>query len=138
MVEFTIVLPLLLLLIVGVTELGRVMVRHNALTKSVQDGVRYAAAYAIRGTTGTVTIDTQLQNEVRNLVVFGNVGGTGAPVLAGLATSQIAVVDNGGGEVRVDADYPYEPLTGPLETFGLGPAPVLSFNMRASVTMRAL
>ena len=139
MVEFAIVLPLILLLIVGVTEMGRAMVRYNALTKSVRDGVRHAAAYALLGSTGTVNIDAQLTNEVRNLVVYGNIAGTGTPILEGLNTSQIQLVDSGGGQVRVDAGYPYQPLTGPtLQTFGFGPGRSLAFTMQASVSMRAL
>ena len=86
MVEFTIVLPVLLLLLFGVTELGRALVRYNTLTKAVQDGARYAAAYALLGTTGAVNVDAQLQTEVRNVVVYGNTAGTGTPVLGGLAT----------------------------------------------------
>lgn len=139
MVEFAAVLPLILVLILGVTEMGRAMVQYNTLTKAVRDGARYAAAYALLGSTGTVNINTQLQTEVRNLVVYGNTGGTGSPMLIGLVPGQVSIVDAGGGEVRVDANYPYQPVTGPtLQTFGLGSSTPLAFNMQASVSMRAL
>lgn len=138
-VELTIALPVLLLLIVGVTELGRALVRYNALTKTVHDGARYAAAYALLGTTGMVNIDAQLLNEVRNVVVYGNKSGAGTAVLAGLQPAQVQVVDVGGDEVRVDVAYPYQPLFGAvLPDFGLGSSPQMSFVMQASVSMRAL
>jgi Flp pilus assembly protein TadG len=138
-VELTIALPVLLLLIVGVTELGRALVRYNALTKTVHDGARYAASYALLGTTGMVNIDAQLLTEVRNVVVYGNKGGVGAAVLAGLQPAQVQVVDVGGDEVRVDVAYPYQPLFGAvLPNFGLGSSPPMSFVMQASVSMRAL
>jgi Flp pilus assembly protein TadG len=138
-VEFTIALPVLLLLLTGVTEVGRAMLRYNALTKAVQDGARYAAAYALLGSTGAVNIDAQLQTEIRNVVVFGNKAGTGTATLGGLQTSQINVVDLGGDLVRVDAAYPYQPLFGPfLPKFGIGSSIATSFVMQASVTMRAL
>ncbi|HVJ28669.1 MAG TPA: TadE/TadG family type IV pilus assembly protein, partial [Gammaproteobacteria bacterium] len=70
-VEFAIVLPVLVMLLLAVTEIGRAMVRYNALTKAVQEGARYAAAYALRGSTGAVNVDPQLLTEVRNVVVFG-------------------------------------------------------------------
>jgi Flp pilus assembly protein TadG len=137
--EFAIVLPVLLLLLFGVTELGRALVRYNALTKAVQDGARFAAAYALLGTTGNVNVDAQLTTEVRNVVVYGNSAGTGSPVLAGLQPAQIQVVDAGGDEVRVQADYPYTPLLGnALPNFGLGSAIDMAFVMQAAVTMRAL
>jgi Flp pilus assembly protein TadG len=137
--EFAIVVPVLLLLLFGVTEIGRAVVRYNALTKAVQDGARYAAAYGLLGTTGAVNVDAQLTTQVRNVVVYGNSAGTGTPVLAGLRPTQIQVVDAGGDEVRVDAAYPYSPLFGSaLPNFGLGSSIDTAFVMQASVSMRAL
>ena len=139
MVEFAIVLPLLLTLLFAVTEIGRAIVRYNTLTKAVQDGARYAAAYALLGTTGAVTIDAQLQTQVRNIVAYGNRTGTGSPRMAGLLPAQINLVDAGGDQIRVDANYPYQPLLGVvLPNVGLGTSTSLSFVMQAAVSMRAL
>jgi Flp pilus assembly protein TadG len=139
MVEFTIVLPVLLLLMFGVTELGRALVRYNALTKAVHDGARFAAAAALLGTTGGVEITAQIRTEVRNLIVYGNTAGTGSPLMSGLQPSQIQVVDAGGDQLRVDVSYPYVPMLGPvLPNFGLGSSTPMSFTMQASVSMRAL
>ena len=139
MVEFTIVLPVLLVLLFAVTEIGRALVRYNTLTKAVQDGARYAAAYALLGTTGAVTIDAQLQTAVRNVVVYGNTAGTGSPQLGGLQPAQINLVDAGGDQIRVDASYPYQPLFGVvLPNLGLGSSINTSFTMQAAVSMRAL
>ena len=138
-VEFAIVLPLLLVLLLGVTEIGRAMIRYNALTKAAQEGARYAAAYALLGSTGVVDVTPQLLTEVRNVVVFGNTAGGGRPVLGGLQTAQVNVVDLGGDQVRVDVSYPYQPLLGPvLPNLGRGSSIATSFVMQASVTMRAL
>ena len=138
-VEFAIVLPLLVILLLGVTEIGRAMIRYNALTKAAQEGARYAAAYALLGSTGAVNVDAQLLTEVRNVVVFGNIAGGGRPVLGGLQTAQVNVVDLGGDQVRVDVTYPYQPLIGPvLPNLGRGSSITTSFVMQASVTMRAL
>jgi Flp pilus assembly protein TadG len=137
--EFAIVLPVLLLLLFGVTELGRALVRYNTLTKAVQDGARYAAAEGLLGTTGNVNVDAQLTTEVRNVVVYGNAAGNGTAVLPGLAPGQIQVIDAGGDEIRVEVAYPYTPLLGSaLPTFGLGSSISAGFLMQAAVTMRAL
>ena len=138
-VEFTIVLPVLLVLLLGVTEIGRSMLRYSALTKAVHEGARYASAFALNGSTGVVEVNAQLVNEVRNVVVYGNQGGTGGVVLGGLQPAQVTVVDLGGDWVRVDASYPYQPIIGPvLPNLGLGSSINTSFVMQASVTMRAL
>jgi hypothetical protein len=139
MVEFTIVLPVLLLLLFGVTEMGRAIVRYNTLTKAVQDGARYAAAWAPLGTTGGVQVDAQLRTEVRNVVIYGNTVGAGPPVLAGLLPEQIDVVEEGADQIRVDVSYPYQPIFGSaLPNFRLGSSISTTFLMQASVSMRAL
>ncbi len=139
MVEFAMVLPAMLLLMLGVAELGHALVRYNALTKAARDAVRYAAAYALQGTSGSVRIDTALETEVQNLVVYGNTVGAGQPMFAGLATSQVTVVDVGADQVRVDIDFPYQPLVAPnIPGFGFGAGIATSFTMSASASMRAL
>lgn len=138
-IEFTIVVPVLLLLMFGVTEIGRAIVRYNALTKAVQDGARFAAAYALLGSTGAVNIDAQLLTDVRNVVVYGNAAGTGNPMLQGLQPVQVQLIDAGGDQIRLDASYLYQPLFGAvLPNFGLGSSTATGFVMQASVSMRAL
>jgi Flp pilus assembly protein TadG len=139
MIEFAVVLPLMLLLILGVAELGRAFMQYNVLTKSVRDGVRHLAQYAPSGSSGTIDIDAQTMSETKNLVVYGNSAGAGNPLLDGFSPGQVTVVDAGGENVRVDASYPYQPVFGPtLPTFGFGPAIPVTFTMQASVTMKAI
>jgi Flp pilus assembly protein TadG len=139
MVEFAVVLPLMLLLILGVAEFGRAFMQYNVLTKSVRDGARHLAQYALFGSSGTVNIDSQLVFETQNLVVYGNSAGAGSPLLDDFSAGQVAVGDAGGGDVRVDASYPYQPMFGPaLTTFGFGPSIPTTFTMQASVTMKAI
>jgi hypothetical protein len=57
----------------------------------------------------------------------------------GLLPAQINLVDAGGDQIRVDANYPYQPLLGVvLPNLGLGTSTTLSFVMQAAVSMRAL
>ncbi len=42
-VEFAFILPLLLLLILGITEMGRMIMRTNLLTQAAREGARAAA-----------------------------------------------------------------------------------------------
>lgn len=130
---------MLLLLFLGMSELGKAFVQYNTLNKLVRDGARYAAAEALLGTTGTVLVTSDIAAATQNLVVYGNEVGAGNPRLPGLATGQVSITDAGNRMVMVQAAYPYMPITGPvLETFGLGPGAPLGFTLTASVVMRAL
>lgn len=139
MVEMVAVTPLMLLLVLGVSELGKAIVQYNTLTKSVRDAARQVSGVALLGTTGTVLITPDVETAAQNLVVYGNVRGTGNPLLPGLSPDHISVVDAGNDMILVQANYPYVPLTGStLETFGFGAGPGLNVTLTASVTMRAL
>ena len=140
MVEMAMVTPFLLLLVLAVAELGQVFVQYNTLNKNVRDAARLVAGSALLGTTGTVAISDDIAAAARNLAVYGNVRGLGSPKLPGLSTDQIAVADAGNNLILVQANYPYEPITGPvLQTFGFGDGQTsLQFTMTAAVRMRAL
>ena len=60
-------------------------------------------------------------------------------MLAGLTTGQINITVPQAGWIQVDASYPYVPAMGTrIPSFGMGATPTMSFNLDASVTMRAL
>ena len=139
MVEFMIVLPVVLFIMFGVTEIGRVLMRYNTLTKALQDGVRHASVYGLAGASQVVNIDAALDAEIRNLIVYGNAQGTGTPVLTGLAAGQLSITVPQPGWIQINATYPYVPALGSsIPSFGLAATPTMSFNLEASVTMRAL
>lgn len=139
MIEMVVITPLLLLLLLGVSELGKAFIQYNTLNKGVREGVRELSAKALLGTTGTVLITPELAAEARNLVVYGNIAGTGDPRLPALSVDHVSVTDAGNDLVLVQANYPYVPLFGPvLETFGYGDKPNSNIVLTASVAMRAL
>ena len=138
-IEMVIVMPVLLLLLLGVAELGKAFVQYNTLNKSVRDAARQVAGLALLGTTGTVLITPNLVADAKNLVVYGNVAGSGSPRLPALSVNHVSVSDAGNNLVLVQANYPYDPIFGPvLETFGLSSGPGTQITMTASVMMRAL
>lgn len=139
MVEFAVTLPLLLLLMLATAEFGRLLSQYDTLTKAVRDGARYAASKSANGSTGLVSITSQIQTAVANLVATGNVNGTGTTLLPGLSAANIIVSDAGNGYVSVSASYTYQPMIGStLPTFGLGNPISLSFTLNAQAVMRAL
>jgi len=78
-VEFALILPFLLLLSIATAEYGRAIWQYNTLTKSVRDAARYLSIQ----TPGTHIA------QARNLVVYGNLAGTGTPLAIGLSTSNV-------------------------------------------------
>lgn len=139
LVEMALVTPIMLFLILATAEVTRAFIDHNTLTKAVRNGVRHAASNAFQGTTGVVLLTGTLRTEVQNLVVYGNVSGTGAPVLPGLTAANITVTDVGSNNIRVNAGHTISGLLGPvLRSFAGGPDIPMVHNLQATVTMRAL
>ena len=139
MVETIVVTPLLLFLILLTAEITNAFVEHNTLSKATRSAARYLAANAALGTTGIVVLSGDLTTEARNLVVFGNVAGSGTPILNGLTTGSVDIVDLGGRNIQVTASFPYSGLLGgTLPAFGLGGDLSTVLNLQATVAMRAL
>ena len=79
LVEFALILPLVLLMSFIAIEFGRAIWQYNVLTKAARDAVRYLSIQ----TPGTKIA------QARNLMVYGNLAGSGAPLAAGLTTSHV-------------------------------------------------
>lgn len=137
--EAAVVMPLLMFLMLAAAEVTSAFVDHNTLTKAVRSGARHVASHAILGTTGVVVLQPQLVTETRNLVVYGNVSGTGAPLIPGLATVDVLVLDVGDDNIAVTATYAYSGILGTvLPGLGFGADLSLFQTLSATVTMRAL
>ena len=81
-VEFALILPLLLLLTMITTEFGRAIYQYNTIVKSVRNATRYLSLQ---------TPNTQIA-EAQNLVVFGNIAGTGPALVLGLTVAQVSTI----------------------------------------------
>ncbi len=138
-VEFVITAPFVLLLLFGGAELWRTFVHYQTLSHLVRDSARFVSEHSINGTTGVVAITGAVITEARNLVVYGNVGGTGSAKLPNLQPGQVQVADAGGDNIRVTTLYPYQPIFFRLPNMGFQGASISTgFNMYVAVTMRAI
>jgi hypothetical protein len=79
LIEFALMLPLLIMLIFLTTEFGRAYYQYDTITKSVREAARYLSVRA-QG--------TGIAN-AKNIIVYGNPGGTGSPILSGLSLSNV-------------------------------------------------
>lgn len=133
-VEFTIVLPLLLLIMLGIGEMGHFIYQFNSLNKCVRDGARYLSENSRQGSTGTIInlTSSPIVAQVKNMTVYGNPNGSGAALLPGFTIGNVTLAKDGE-NVRVIASYTYQPIFVPNELFNI------TFpTLVASVTMGAL
>jgi Flp pilus assembly protein TadG len=111
LVEFALLLPLLLLLICGVVDIGRLMFAYVSLNMTAQEAVRLG---------GLGEGDSQITAYARNHVRVGDASKMNVTITPGQSTRK------SGQDVTVTLTYSL-PLITPLMT-EIIPAPVLSAN----------
>lgn len=84
-VELALLLAPMLVLLFGVTELGRALYTYNTLGKTVRDAARHLSQHGPG--------DPLIAAEVRCLAVHGNPDCGGATLAPGLSTAQIRLCD---------------------------------------------
>ncbi|TBW54341.1 pilus assembly protein [Marinobacter halodurans] len=138
MLEFMVAAPLLIVVTLAVTEMAWAFHQYHTMTRATRDGARYMASSALIGSVGIIYLDSTLVQETGNLVVFGNVGGTGSPLLPDWSAAEVTVTSPDASHIRVSAHYDYVPLVGRIPAFYGGQPLSLSFQMHSTVEMRAL
>jgi Flp pilus assembly protein TadG len=137
--ELAIVLPILLILFAATAEFGRFFYEYSTLAKAARNGTRYMV---------TAKVSSFERNQAKNLVVYGNTAGTGAPLIDGLTTDEVIITakDSAGVEQLAGVPqtitvqiigYKHQPL---FDLGGLMKSPTFSLNIdvKPSVTMRYL
>jgi Flp pilus assembly protein TadG len=103
LVESALVIIVLLFTLFGIIDFGQVLFFHQALVERARAGVRYSA----------VTYPF-VASDIQNMTVYGNTAGTGNPILANLATSNVIAAQTGiqgcnGSRVSVTiSNYPFD------------------------------
>lgn len=139
MLELAIALPIMILLMLAVAEIGRCLYQYNALNKQVRNAVRYVSANARVGSTGVIDISDEVRSAAQRLAVFGILSDSSEPLLPGLAVDNVIVEETAPEYVLVTVNYEYQPIIGStLPTFGLAEDLSLDLTLEASSVMRAL
>jgi len=89
LVEVALVIPIMLLLFGAVAKFGRYFYEYTTAAKAARVGARYLVSKS-------VTSATNYEAQAKNLVVYGNIAGTGTAVLPGLTTANVQVDYIGG------------------------------------------
>lgn len=139
MVEFAITLPLLLLLLLAIAELGRMLYHYNNLLQANRDAVRYLAGQAWNANLGKVEIDPLVEARTKNLAVYGvPVAQPGDEVVPGLRTDDVTVGTLGSQHVQVRISYVFRPVIGNGLPALIGDAIPLNIPLIATTVMRGL
>ena len=143
MVEFTLVLPVLLLLLLAFGEFGRMLYQYNVLLQASRDADRFVASQAWNSTLGTITLSNTLLTQTQNVAVYGVPANTGTAVVSGLTTGNVVVAAVGADHVRVTITYTFCPVIGAGNCTGsipgfFGNQIALGIPLVATTVMRAL
>lgn len=138
MIEFAIALPLLLLLLLGIAEFGRMLYQYNNLLQANRDAVRYLAGKAWNSNLGRVEITPVLDAQTKNLAVYGLPVPQANPVVPGLTTADVQVSTVGTEHVQVRISYVFRPVLGTGIPALIGNAIPLDFPLVATTVMRGL
>ncbi|MDQ3817035.1 MAG: pilus assembly protein [Acidobacteriota bacterium] len=134
LVELAIVLPIFLMLFGAAAEFGRYFYEYTTLDKATRAASRYLATAAVNSTEDA---------RAKNIVVYGNMDGTGTPIVSGLTTANVVITRAGGVPILPQtvtvqiSGFKHQPV------FDLGKlinVPTLSLNVdvKPSSTMRYL
>jgi hypothetical protein len=86
LVEVAIVIPIFLVLFAATAEFGRYFYEYTTLAKAAEVGTRYLSQ---------ATVEAAEDTAAKNLVVYGNVAGSGTPILPGLAPGHVIITRTG-------------------------------------------
>src|SRR5678815_3014390 len=89
LVELAVVLPLLLMLFAATAEFGRYFYEYTTAAKASRVAARYLVSKSVASA-------TNYEGQAKNLVVYGNIGGSGSPVLPGMTAANVQVEYMGG------------------------------------------
>lgn len=132
LVEFALVLPVLLVLVVGIFDAGRAISSSNTLAHAVREGTRYAVVHGVLSGSpvgpGSATFTPPDSDSAVTAVVVAQAGGVG-----GAVTVQSTWPDgnaNRGSRVVVSATVAFVPVLSAIFTGG-----GLQISLRASSSL---
>jgi hypothetical protein len=112
LVEATLVLPIAIALMAGAVDFGRAFVTLSTAEKALRDAGRYLTMLPSSAVCGWGLTDAE------NLAVYGNIAGTGSPIITGWSTSAISLAQptpdcsslSTSTIIQLTATVPYTPL----------------------------
>lgn len=93
MVELAIVLPLLLVIFIGLAELGRALLLQHILVRHVETGARYLGRsyQTLNADCSETPAWTAAASAAADLVVYGNEAGSGTALIGGMSAGDVSI-----------------------------------------------
>ena len=138
-IEFALILPVLMVLLLATAEFGRAFYQYNTLTKAIRDGARYLSDNSLNGA-GVIELGGTASTTTKNLIVFGNSAGNGDALLEGFSTSDITITTIDSKHLKVSASFSYIPIIAAgIPSFGTDSSTWdTNYTFQSSTTVRAL
>ncbi len=138
-IEFALILPVLMVLLLATAEFGRAFYQYNTLTKAIRDGARHLSDNSLNGA-GVIELGGTTSTAVKNLIVFGNSAGSGDALLEGFSTSDIMITTIDSKHLKVSASFSYTPIIAAgIPSFGTDSTTWdTNYIFQSSTTVRAL
>ncbi|GEA61699.1 TadE/TadG family type IV pilus assembly protein [Vibrio comitans] len=129
-IEMLFVLPILLFLLGGIVELGRIFIHYTVLNKALQNSARSA----VSETYGTERLSAIAADDyIQEFVVYGGQLGTDrTTILPGLKEDDISIDTSDTNYVKISANYKYSPIFTSIPIIGGD----FEITMNASSLMR--
>jgi len=124
LIEFTIIAPLLLSLVLGIAEFGRFLYQYQMVVEGLRDAGRYLARLDANNATN--------QGNAANLATTGTIDGSGEPRVDGCVAGDVAFsvtdVDNTAGIYRGGAEIEVIEVTTTFDYADVGFLSALGFD----------
>jgi Flp pilus assembly protein TadG len=122
LVEFALVVPILLLLLFGILEMGRLVFTYNTLANAAREGARFGIVHPSSAGAGTCA------------AAPAGIATAACALTTGLMPAQVQVTPTVNTQaVRVQVDYPMTLVAGPVIS-AIGGSPTV--NLRAVAQMQ--
>jgi hypothetical protein len=138
LVELAIALPVMMLLLASVAEFGRYFYEYTTLAKGSRTAIRYLVTARTNGLDDLAA---------KNLVIYGNLDGTGSPIVSGLKLENVDITRRDVDGALVTEGIP-DTVTIQIKDFKHSPvfdlgklmktSTTLNVDVKPSVTMRYL
>jgi uncharacterized membrane protein YvbJ len=134
-VETAIVISVLIILLLVSAEFGRLFYHSNEFTKSIRNAARYVSNDAINSAL-VMEINDDTRIKAKNLLIYGDITGTGTSMFSGLTQENITISENDP-YISIQAEWEYLTMFGSvLPNFGIASGD--SYTLKSGISMRAL
>ena len=124
LLEFALILPILMVLVFGITDLGRAVFYYNTIFNAAREGARYAVIYPPEEYEDEVSVSNEVKNKIQNWEIGINID-----------PDDILVCWPSKDHVRIGITYGFQLITPFIGKF-IGNPSINQFDIKTNSTMQ--